>query len=131
MAEITVERRQTTSSGSPSVIAMDDAAVDVATAHVHEGIRALLADEVPDLAQRKGLAVFNDPYLHLSYQSFKSYLNFIFVTWSGVAVSLGHLLTRQISTHIFLVACVNADPRTQSLSTLSPSSFSRPWSAAS
>lgn len=75
---------------------MDNAVIDVATAHVHEAIRALLADEVPDLAQRKGLAIFNDPYLHLSYESFKSYIHFIVMTWSGVAISFRHLLGRQI-----------------------------------
>jgi len=75
----------------------DDAAIELATAHVHESIRSLLADEVPDLADSKGHKVFADPYLYLSYESFKSYLNFLFTTWSGVAASFYHLLKWQIS----------------------------------
>ncbi|KAG8824039.1 hypothetical protein FRC17_009190 [Serendipita sp. 399] len=66
--------------------------VDTATAHVHESIRSLLADEVPDLATTKGHSVFNDPYLHLSYNSFKSYVRFVLMTWSGVAVSIYHFI---------------------------------------
>ncbi|KAG8751913.1 hypothetical protein FRC14_007522 [Serendipita sp. 396] len=66
--------------------------VDTATAQVHESIRSLLADEVPDLANTKGHSVFNDPYLHLSYNSFKSYIQFVIITWSGVAVSVWHFV---------------------------------------
>lgn len=77
---------------------MDDAAVDLATQHTHEAIRALLADEVPDLAESKGHKVFGDPYLQLTMQSFKLYLNFLWSTWViGVLGSVKPLLNKQVA----------------------------------
>lgn len=69
-----------------------DVAIDLATAHVHETIRSLLADEVPDLANAKGLSVFADPYLNLSMKSFRLYLVFVWNTWWGVGQSARHVL---------------------------------------
>ena len=85
------------SASSASSLTMDDTLLDRATAHVHESIKALLADEVPDLAESKGLLVFNDPYLQLTMKSFKLYLNFIWTTWTGVIASVKPLLNKQMA----------------------------------
>jgi hypothetical protein len=98
-ASSNLKMESTSSSGSNT---LDDATIDLATAHVHETIRSLLADEVPDLADNHGHKVLADPYLYISYESFKSYLNFIFGTWFGVAVSFYHLLKLQISEYGYL-----------------------------
>ncbi|PVF94692.1 alpha/beta-hydrolase [Serendipita vermifera] len=77
--------------------------VDLATLHVHEAIRAMLADEVPDLADSKaGLKILNDPYLHIGYESFKSYLHFLFDTWTGVSLSFFHALQGKIQVRDFI-----------------------------
>jgi hypothetical protein len=87
--------------GSAGSNTLDEAAIDTATLHVHEAIRNLLADEIPDLAEDKGLLVFNDPYLNITFSSFKSYLHFEFLTWLAVANSFGHLLTGHVSKSFY------------------------------
>jgi hypothetical protein len=96
-ARVQVEQGDMERSRTGSISTDDAINVDLATLHVHETIRAMLADEVPDLADSKaGHKILNDPYLHISYESFKSYLHFMFDTWSGVSLSFFHLLKGKI-----------------------------------
>lgn len=88
--------------GAPGNNVFDDSAIELATAHVHESLRSLLADELPDLADSKGHKVFTDPYLYVSYESFKSYLHFLYTTWVNVIISFWHLLKGQIKVYDFL-----------------------------
>jgi len=87
-------------STSPPRAEYDDTTVDLATAHVHEAIRSLLADEMPDLADAKGLRVFDDPYLQLSVKSFRLYLGFMWVTWTSVLGSVPVLFRGQMCTWV-------------------------------
>lgn len=68
--------------------------IDVSTNRVHEAVKALLADEIPDLEQKKStLYLFKDPYLHLSFTTLNNYCKSLGKTWWGVCCSFGQMAT--------------------------------------
>jgi hypothetical protein len=82
--------------------------VDEATQRVHLAVRALLVDEFPDLAKRKGLKLNSETgqYLQLTWTSFKSYCKCIWKTWVGVCfcfvkMCLGQMCKRLINSSRF------------------------------
>lgn len=62
--------------------------VDQATEQVHLAVRALLTDEFPDIAKRKGLGLKlkgeTGQYLQLTFTTLKNYYKCLWKTWAGV-----------------------------------------------
>lgn len=122
--------KQVTPQSIPTSMGEPD--IDAATERVHEAIRALLADEIPDLADFQGFKVVTrksgllnnlrgifkiqkkdqgeaelDPYLQLSWKNFTLYLTNLAQTWWDVFKSFGMMFLWKICKWALLLVLVS------------------------